>query len=105
MEKKRENFKWEACLDGVHSVHARGLENGVVRLVGGVQDAVRQVLAAHQDAVKIALRAAVGDVALPHARICILLLFISTRFSCQEARCVLQTSCCYIDMHMTPHNI
>lgn len=52
-----------ARLDGVHAIHARGLEDGVVRLVGGVENAVGQILAAHQDAMQIALRAAVCDVA------------------------------------------
>jgi hypothetical protein len=36
-----------AYLLGLHAVHARGLEDGVVRLARGVQDAVGQVLAAH----------------------------------------------------------
>lgn len=68
-------WECEACLDRVHAVHTRGLEDRVVRLVGGIENAVWQVLAAHQDAMKIALCAAVGNVSpvlvlvnLPQAR-------------------------------------
>ena len=50
-------------LDGVHAVHAGSLEDGVVRLPGGVQHPIRQVFPAHEDAMQVALRAAVGDVA------------------------------------------
>lgn len=42
-------------LDCVHAVHACGLEHRVVRLARGVQDAVGQRLAPHQDAVQVAL--------------------------------------------------
>mmetsp|Transcript_9666 Transcript_9666/g.33332 ORF Transcript_9666/g.33332 Transcript_9666/m.33332 type:complete len:288 (+) Transcript_9666:714-1577(+) len=47
----------------VHPVHRRGLEDGVVGLIRRVQNSVRQVFPAHQDAVEVTLRAAVRDVA------------------------------------------
>ena len=53
----------DAHLDRVHTIHARSLEDGVVGLVGGIQDAIWQVLSTHQDAMQIALCAAIRDVA------------------------------------------
>ena len=46
----------------VHPVHPRGLEDRVVRLMGGVQDPIREVFPAHEDAMEVAFCPAVGDV-------------------------------------------
>mmetsp|Transcript_18301 Transcript_18301/g.56736 ORF Transcript_18301/g.56736 Transcript_18301/m.56736 type:complete len:437 (-) Transcript_18301:47-1357(-) len=56
-----------ACCNGanllvVHAVHARRLGDAVVRLLGAIQNPVRQHLAADQDAVQVALRSAIGHV-------------------------------------------
>lgn len=53
----------ETDLLGIHPIHPCCLEHTVVRLPAGVQDAVWEVLPAHQNAMQVALSAAVGDVA------------------------------------------
>mmetsp|Transcript_5014 Transcript_5014/g.14463 ORF Transcript_5014/g.14463 Transcript_5014/m.14463 type:complete len:475 (-) Transcript_5014:223-1647(-) len=52
------------CVDlhRIHPIHPRSLEDTVMRLHARVEDPVRQRLPAHQDAVQISLRPAVGHV-------------------------------------------